>query len=763
MSPIAARSDAARPEPETPSGIPEDARKRFELLQECRELVISRLAKVVGEALVKMGESLGAVPAGSGDADQQQVLAEAAGIVQQSRTEIALRFRRAFIDGFERRLFNQHGAPAAAEPGELSLVDDREMQTRLAGDRLVHRVRATLDPDEVLGMRARLAVLLEREWFDESQHPVAPEAVFDALKVALSELAPRPEVLAALLDAFEPHLSANLNYIYIAVNERLKAHQVLPRIRPQVAVQSAQKRTGPGDARSAEPADGGGQAQGTGATGRPAGGLSMAPGDGAPNKAAAMPIMKEVQAILARLSQGVPTARASGALMLSDPAVFGVADLPFAPVEPPLLEALSSLQVSASRGAAVPTRLLADLTDHTRDKGSPLDQLTVEIVSMVFDYIYADKRLADGVKQQLLRLQVVAVKAALIDRSFFARRAHPMRRLIDRISDLAADPEADLAASAELVKGIEAVVESVLQSFDQDLAVFDRARDRIEQLAAAEQVRCAERLAFMTREAQRRESLAQALELARARLADRIDADTPVFLSDFLRQVWVQVMARAQVDGGVAAFEEAVTGAEMLIWTVTPKLPGEVAQLAALLPKLIGSVVKSLAPDVMAPAARDVFLNELLQSHTRAIAAAKQPSVPGAPARSVHVAMRPDGQLQFRPLKTAPIEQALERMVQCRTVRLETLKRGAAIELRASDGQWRAFKLSWVSPLQRLYVLSRFPDEARSLDRAQLAELFDARHARVLDARGSVDQALDHLAAPAGAAPNGSPAAASGA
>ena len=39
-----------------PRGIPDDARKRFELLQDCRELVISRLSKVVNEALTKMSE-----------------------------------------------------------------------------------------------------------------------------------------------------------------------------------------------------------------------------------------------------------------------------------------------------------------------------------------------------------------------------------------------------------------------------------------------------------------------------------------------------------------------------------------------------------------------------------------------------------------------------------------------------------------------------------------------------------------------------------
>jgi len=204
VRPDQAAAESARPEPEQPRGIPDDARKRFELLQDCRELVISRLAKVVNEALNKMSEDLSSLAVRSRDADEQRALMDAVSIVRQHRTEIELRFRRSFTDVFERRMFNQQvvSRAPADEPGELTLVDDAEMQAKLAVDRLVHRTRGTLDPDEVLGVRARLAALLERDWFDEGQHPAAPEAVFEALKSALGELAPKPEVQSALLDAF---------------------------------------------------------------------------------------------------------------------------------------------------------------------------------------------------------------------------------------------------------------------------------------------------------------------------------------------------------------------------------------------------------------------------------------------------------------------------------------------------------------------------------------------------------------------------------
>jgi len=55
-------------------GVPEDARKRFELLEDCRELVISRLSKVIGEALAKMGEELAGLAIKAKDTEEQRAL-----------------------------------------------------------------------------------------------------------------------------------------------------------------------------------------------------------------------------------------------------------------------------------------------------------------------------------------------------------------------------------------------------------------------------------------------------------------------------------------------------------------------------------------------------------------------------------------------------------------------------------------------------------------------------------------------------------------
>ena len=755
---MAVDSPSVRSDQEASRGIPADARKRYELLEDCRELVVSRLCKVINEALKKISDDLTESALKSGRREEQQAMMDAVSIVRQNRHEIEVRFRKAFIDCFERRLFSKPPVEAKENGAEieLSLVDDSVLSDQLAVDRLVHRTRGKLDPDEVLGIRARLAALLERDWFEEGSHPAAPEAVFEALKSALCDLAPKHEVQTALLDAFEPHVSANLNQVYTTVNDRLKSHRVLLKIRPQAPVnKSAPRRADGGEAK-------GGAAGASAATGAggDAAGVMGNPMDALPVGAAdfaGSDLAMAFNATMQQLAMGVPAARLSAARMLTDPATFGVADLPMPAAQPRLIDSITNLQVSTKEAPLASPQLLAELVERARDKGSPLDQLTVEIVSLVFDYIYADKRLADVIKQQLLRLQVVAVKAALLDRSFFARRQHPMRRLIDRISELATDPDTDVAPQAPIVKGLEELVEWILANFDQDLAAFAQALERLEGLAAEEAERRAARLAQLTLEAERADALASAREQAMTLLLDRSDESSPEFVRRFLKEWWSLAMARASVsdDPAVMRAADALQVAEALIWSVAAKLPEEISRLASLLPRLITGLMRGLKMIEMPDAPREVFFNELLRVHTKAIEAAKQ-SHPQRTAgmRAVsRIRMRSDGSIQYTPprqgeevVRPLPAPAADEpSTLGARAMLAADVQRGDRIEV-DEEGETKRFKLAWISPSQKLYILSRFPDEARSLNSAQFAALFESGKARVVERRSTVDRAIDMIA-----------------
>jgi len=778
--------------------MPGRSRKRFELLEDCRELVLQRMSEVVAQALNKMSDELTAEALRSFRSDQQQALLDAVMLVRENRGEIESRFRRSFGDIFERRLYALDGAAAAVAEGPsqdeapLQLVSDDVISDRLSVDRLIGRAKSRLDPDEVLGIRARLGALLDRDWFDEGKHPVSPEAVFEALKTALSELSPRPEVKVALLDAFEPHVSQNLNGIYAVVNERLRSNHVLPKIRPQVQTFASTRRAGDaeaagpsrdaGGAQAGGPPGGGMQAgggyggaqgagQGGAMRGAPmhAGAARGAPGhpgaahgiggaqweeEGATAAAAVdgygaiLDPMEALQAAMSDASAGRPAGRMQVARMLSNPAMFGVADIPVAPVQRPLVASLTAIQRDPTQLDVV--GMLPAIVERVREQGSPLDQITVEIVSMVFDYIYSDRRLPDSIKQQLLRLQVVAVKAALLDRSFFARRQHPMRRLIDRISDVGADPDADLAPGAPMTEGLARIVDRIVAEFDADLSIFDRALDEIDALARAESERRAAGLEAMAREAALRETLAIAQDDARSELGRRLDKDTPPFVREFLHRWWTQVLARLRADhegeAAAQAWEAGMRVADYLVWSVAPKQSEEIVRLATVLPNLIRGLKDGLARVEIPEAEGTAFFDELLRAHTLEIAAAKkraQAPVPPRPAATksggaVAVRMQADGTVRFEPRtdesEGAPTVSASDQV-------LSALRRGQHIEISDDDGA-RVFKLAWISPARKLFILTRQPEESLTIQGSEFAFMIQRGQARIAVEDSALDRAI---------------------
>lgn len=764
-----------------------DPRRRLVLLHECRDLVVAQLTRFIGEALDRLSVELTITAMKAAGRESQQALLDALSLVRMHRNDIEFRFRQAFAEIFEQRLFdrgtNARKPPAEPQIGELALVDDDAIDDRIAFDRLVRRTRRQLDPDEVLGVRARLAALLDRDWFDEDDYPASPEIVFEALQRSLDELAPPVEVRTALLQAFEPHVTASLADLHTSVNERLRSQQVLPTIRPRAYVpddpprrgsQAEAARANPSataaagarsDANPANPAgSGAGSWAGSPVAGAAGGrghaqassnaGGTLAHAGGALSERSPSERFDLFDDLVRQMSLDQGSARRSAARMLSDPESFGMADLPMPTVEAPLIEALHTLQ-SAPPASEDAAPLAIQLLDQARDKGSSLDQLTVEIVSLVFDYIYADRHLPDAVKQQLLRLQVVAVKAALLDRSFFARRQHPMRRLLDRITDLATDPDADFDADPTLVDGVTDIVDWILQHFDDDLATFDEAMARFDVLAHAESERRAARLLELTREAERLEALAVAQEEANAELALRIDAVTPAFVRELLYRWWSLVLARARVEGECAGtrWPEALQSAEMLIWSVAPKLPEDIVRLASLLPRLIGSLMKSLQAVGIDEDERERFFNELLQWHTRSIQEAKAGTGRTMPASAGGIRIADDGSACFEAPAAAPVPlhgAAAARKATPQRVaghpEVDALCRGDLIEFTDDEGVAQIVKVAWISPTRKLYVLSRFPAFGQSLERAVLVSWFASGRARRADPHSAVDCAIDAIA-----------------
>lgn len=745
--------------------VPAQMRKRYELLDECRELIINKLGDALNEAVVSMTASLAEEASKSQDSKQQELLLEAASVVRSNQHEFAVRFRKSFKDIFERRLFNKGeektGSPEQIDMSTLSLVSDDDVSSRLAIERLVHRSKSRLNPDDVLGMRARLGALLERDWYDEDKQPASPKDVFEALKLTLNELAPTPAVSSALLEAFEPFMSSQLSQAYTHVNQRLLAHQILPKIRPVVQRVGGAARNAAANAAasgimeqlqqgvSQEQTDQSGQAGQTGYAGQSVGPISSD---------AMFMNQQAFIGMLESLQRGLPAARQQAVRLLTDEASFGLLDLPFPEVSAPLLDAVGHIQSSTIDLPLSGRRQLGQLQEQVQEKGSALDKLTVDIVELVFDYIYSDHRLADPIKQQLLRLQVIAVKAALLDRSFFAKRQHPLRQVLDTVTELGCDPDVDPSPDSALVKNIEVIVTAIVTNFTTELSVFEQALESLVSVQEQEEERRRIWLDQQTADTILEEQRIEALDEYRRTLSQRVDNHSPDFLREFLYRWWSPVLAAARVNSEAPLDEgRGLKLAEMLLWSVAPKSPEEVPRLASLLPQLITGIIKGLGMVDCPQPEREAFFNELLKIHTRAIDAAKSsPSAaatqaqlssanPGQPvaARPVsNFVMSSTGEINFNGLSNTEGAAAMAQTVSYRDAAVDMLVRGQRLDVMEESGAVNRYKLAWISPSKKLYLLSRYPHEPLSVSRIDMTSWFESGRAQIANDDSIIGKAI---------------------
>jgi|GEM_PF-1226889 len=714
----------------------------------CRDIMtVSRtklaisVSQVVAKALDQMSEEMTELSTKKVDQEEQQVLVDAAALVDVHKQLVEARFTDEFNRVFDRQIGVVRQDATQNADQELALVEDSIMSNKLKIERLVKRTRNKLDSEEVLGIRARFGALLGRDWFDEESQPAAPGYIYEALQNAIEDLGDAAEVRAALLEAFEPYLTANLNSVYAAVNKELAQQNVLPLIKPRVQVNPDNGRgRSSGDESSVEELDT--LKRATGAVDED---TFVLPPAGPAREAI-------IQALANQVADGGALARSSAVKMLAEPKNFATDDGNVAEPDADLIGKLDSLQAKPD---AQNRETIQDLTEQARNDGSPLDQLTVEIVSLIFDFLYDDPRIPVSVKTQLLRLQVVAVKAALLDRSFFASRQHPMRRLIDRASELSCDPDTNSEEGSEFVNGLSEIVDVVLESFDRDLDVFVQAVEKLTELENNEEIRRSEELSELTTEAEQTEALALAQERANNDIDHRVDDETPAFVAEFLQSAWTRVLVNIASTEGENAYEiwdKHLVVAEQLIWSVVASTSSELNKMASVLPKMIGGLnkgIERLPEDERAQ--YEPFFSELMKWHTKTIGSAKKRKGKSstASAKSSNVELQDDGSVKIRKLEEAKQKEA-ENPATIATDGsiIDELVKGQKIELRESDEEPLIVKLSWISPARKLFALSKYPDFARSVPRAEMISMLESgRLVRVVDEDAPVGRAISAVSA----------------
>jgi hypothetical protein len=743
----------ARPSAQGPSNRPVAGAESKALLSQCRDLARSKLSRIVAEALDKVENDLFAAAEASTSRAEQQLLFETMSQVKKHRSEIATSFDHHFIEIFERRIASRRLSKAKTQElklEELKLVDDSAMEEELVVNDLARKTRNRVDQDEMLGIRARLGHLLATEELEDSGNPLSPEAVFEALRLSCAKIPGDFSIKRSLLNAFQPYVAAGITTVYADVNRNLIAHHVLPRINFHVkrardvgvAGRAGDPSTATSQALNLSQLLGNPQgAAGMGASQlMNLGQLLGAAGVAVPPAALAASQQLDLSSLLAGVMSGPPTGRQAMARVMAAPAQFEFEGALETPATPELMASLTRLQSNAGFGPAMganPLDFLGALDQQVRTQSHPLDQLTIELVTMVFDYVLDDRNIGETVKAELARLQIVAIKAALLDRTFFARRAHPMRRFLDQVAAAASDPDVATDEQSKFLTGLRGIVDYLVHDFTDDLTVFTAAQETLERLIAEDVQRREKEIEPTTAELVRKEEAEIAHHTALAEIKRRATRKTPGFVREFLYHWWTKTLVDAYMKNreGDDSWTHRLGVVDALVWSVAPLKTGEIQQLASMLPTLMKSVLRGMNAIEMPPEARHAFFNQLMQAHTATINVAKAQAkgqLPVADAAAQATAAAPEPELPADDPATGPVTNSgMDDDYWVHTAL--ALERGAVVEFVEGAATVRS-KLSWVSPKQTILLFTASSSAARQLAPKVLAGLLREGKAKVLEA-----------------------------
>ena len=705
----------------------------------CRDLALERLSRSLAGLLDRVEEELFTLASSSTDREAQNVFLDARSHARAKRPLMEASFRRHFAECFNSKVRGDRSRGGPADGGELALVAPEALEESLAVSEMSRRLKAACE-DELLTLGQRMGYLLERPELEDDANPLSPGVVCDALRDACVQVGTDSRVRLVLLRQLERHAVGEVHRIYHEVNEHLVQHRILPDARPV-----ATKRASAARSAIAKPAE-------------PKVAASPAPATAPANPADLFGTLSQL------LGQALPGGPGSGAGAGFGPGngLGGGSGEPGAAT--PLVETLTRLHrdPAAPQGDGLVNQVREfKSSPHAANLGT-VDALTIDIVAMLFDFVFEDRQIPDSVKALLGRLQIPVLKVALLDKSFFSSKSHPARQLIDGLAEASIGLDEAHERGAATLALVEEVVERVLADFDTDLELFDKLVERVRAFIAENHV--AEQ-AIITHSAsiiEAREREDAALETAEReverRLASRLGV--PHVVRTMLEDVWCAALANAWPVGGENAgpWRYLVQGMDDLLWSIEPKAaPDDRKRLVAMLPGLLRTLQDGFARAKRPDEDKNAFLAALVDCHAGAVKAGLKgimpmpevviPPVPEAPR--IEREVLPAGNVQVEQIRLKTSRGGTVRNVFTRTGIWTNVQRGTWVEFARASGDASRARLTWISPNKGVYLFTNPSAGAAaiSISPEALAEQMRLGEARILDDGPLVERAVGSMLA----------------
>jgi hypothetical protein len=605
------------------------------ILEQSRDLIAKRLSLAIAGMLDKADEALSAYISETQSREEHELYQKTKDVTVAQRETIEKQFAARYLGDF-RQCSNRARKIGGAfgdidySLGSLTLVSDNDLDETLKFNDMAAKLRVFCD-EELMALDQRVGVLFGDANLQTDDNPFSPQVICDAYKHACRRADEDVRVRRILLRLFDDHVLDDIRSVYKAVNAFLVQNSILPKIRYGVSRKGKEK----------EPAPGASAGAGTPA-GAPATDMSAST---APDffamlqKLVASNVNATAQpgvgggtgaAADAQTGAGSDTPLLQGAELLNSLTRMQISDA----------IAVSAGNLAGSVGVPATANVLHELKGSSVGAGmGQVDLMTLDIVAMLFDQLFDDPNIPNGVKGIIGRMQIPMLKVAIADKTFFSKKTHPARQLLDTLGEIALRLPADFDTSNPLFARLESVLQEIVDRFQDNFEIFESVRERLQDLVVEEDQRVGRENQVVLKRVEETENLALAKNVAQEAVKVRVQAhNLPGPVLEFLVQQWLKLLLLLHVKEGdeSPAWKEALESMDLLIWSVEPKNTiEERRKLATAVPGLIRKLAAGLKTAGIEDDVRVQFFSSLMEYHTQAISAPVQGKPdPASPAQA---------------------------------------------------------------------------------------------------------------------------------
>lgn len=340
----------------------------------------------------------------------------------------------------------------------LSLVEESDLDEKLAINNMVNKIN-TFFHNHLFALEKRFTLLAGGSEIKTEHVPISPDVIVKSFSKNLADLDMEVTVKLIVLKLFERSLVQSLGAVYEQVNQFLVEKDIYPNIRFSI-----QNRGNAPQMMRRPPLQ---QPMELEPTTDPNSTAQAYTGDG---QQANIPVVPD--AYYEQIMQGF-NHNSSGTsitnLPIFDPSIVQNA------LSLLQLEELSSL-TEHSKGLS-PTEIkeqllkkLKDLDSSDEDKAvKKQDEDTIDLISMLFQFLVDDRNLPDKIQVLLGKLQIPYLHIALKDRSLFADKENNARKLLDSLAQASIGWSEETDTHKRFIKKLESIVHEVLQNHQKEI------------------------------------------------------------------------------------------------------------------------------------------------------------------------------------------------------------------------------------------------------------------------------------------------------